>query len=475
MEPVFAQRLDNFYAEDGQLVLRNGSASHVTGITGGVVTLMLYDGGGTPAVFAAGNDAIYNVTSAGAVGSAVQSSLTDDRWDWTMFSDLSNALLVCANGADAVRTWNGAAWATPSITGATSANLKGVLAHKNRLWAIQDGTLDAWYNGTVNAVAGAYTKFPLGPLCQRGGQLAALATWTRDGGSGADDYWVAITTAGEVLVYGGTDPSSDFAMVGRYEIAPPLGSTRCVTRMGSALLILTRAGVVSMDDVLMGTTEANQISGAIEPTFLSASATDTTSALWRIYWHRRENRIIVNVPDYEETVVQFVYSASSGSWSRLIGLAATDWLETGNKLYFGSAAGTVFEAEVGTDDAGAAIKAEAIFAPSKMGSPSIKHFRRARVHFFSQGNFDPSISVVTDYETPEGRIDVPAETVSAGAVWDTALWNDAQWYRSAYPRRKTRSISGRGIVGALRIGVHIKGTAFRVIGAEVSAEAGRVL
>jgi hypothetical protein len=34
----------------------------------------------------------------------------------------------------------------------------------------------------------------------------AIASWTRDGGSGMDDVLAIITSNGEVLIYSGTDP-----------------------------------------------------------------------------------------------------------------------------------------------------------------------------------------------------------------------------------------------------------------------------
>lgn len=480
IQPVFAQRLDNFYAEGGQLILRGGSAQHASGVTGGVETLMVYDDGSASKLFACGNGAIYDATTAGAVGTAAVSSLNGDRWDWTMFSDLSNQLLVCANGADAVRVYNGTAWSTPTITGATSANLRGVMAHKNRIWAFDENTLDAWYNGTTNAVAGAYTKLPLGPLCAAGGKLVALATLTRDGGSGSDDYFVAITSNGEVLVYAGTNPASadTWALVGRFTIQPPLGDTRCVTPLGGDVVVLTRAGLVSLTETFSGVAGAGStptLSAAVEPTFLSLGATDGGSARWNLYWHRRANRVLVNAPDPDEDVVQLVYSASSTAWCRLIGLDANDWVELGDKLYFGTPGGNVYEAETGADDAGAAIRGEVIFAPNKLGSPSIKHFRRCRVHYLAQGPANIAASVVTDYDQPTSSA-TAALTQNAGlALWDSAVWNIARWTSGPHPNTSTRSLSGRGITGALRLAVNVKGTTFRIIGAEMSAEVGRVL
>lgn len=479
MEPVFAQRLDNFYAEDGQLVLRGGYASHATGITGGAETLMVYDDGAGSELFAAGNDAIYDVTSAGAVSTAAVSSLNSDRWDWTMFSDLTNQLLVCANGADAVRQYNGTAWSAPSISGVLSAALKGVIAHKNRIWAIENGTLNVWYNGTTTAVAGTYARLPLGPLCDAGGELVALATWTRDGGSGSDDYFVAITSNGEVIVYIGTDPATtSWIMVGRFQIQPPLGGSRCVSKLGGDLVVLTRSGLVSMTDVLSGDPSATarpRLSGAIEPTFLTLGRTDGGSIRWGVYWHKRRNRVIVNAPDPTETVAQLVYSASSSAWCRLIGLNANDWVEVGDTLYFAGADGAVYTAETGTNDAGAAILGEVIFAPNKMGTPSIKHFRRGRFHYLAQGPVSLSTSMVTDYGQPEERGKASLSSIVAGAEWDTATWDVDAWTAGVSPRKTTRALSGRGITGALRVVAQTKGTTLRIIGAEISTEVGRVL
>jgi hypothetical protein len=43
--------------------------------------------------------------------------------------------------------------------------------------------LSVWYT-TAGAYQGALTEFDFGPLCTKGGSIAAVNTWTRDNGFG---------------------------------------------------------------------------------------------------------------------------------------------------------------------------------------------------------------------------------------------------------------------------------------------------
>ena len=75
------------------------------------------------------------------------------------------------------------------------------------MWVIENDTLSAWYL-PVDSVGGAATEYDLSGIFRLGGYLLAGGTWTMDAGEGVDDYWIAVTSEGEVVVYQGTDPSS---------------------------------------------------------------------------------------------------------------------------------------------------------------------------------------------------------------------------------------------------------------------------
>lgn len=162
----YASVMENFIPNEDGASLRPGYESHATGIGASVVRVLPYESGTTQKLFASTADSVFEVTSSGAVGSADLSSLTNGTWSHTMFSTSGGNYLVMCNGADGVRAYDGSVWTTQAITGATASTLAYVTQHKERLWFIEQGTLDAWYLPTLN-IAGAATKLPLGSISKR--------------------------------------------------------------------------------------------------------------------------------------------------------------------------------------------------------------------------------------------------------------------------------------------------------------------
>jgi hypothetical protein len=74
---------------------------------------------------------------------------------------------------------------------------------------------------------------------------------TRDGGSGPDDFFVAIGEHGTVVVYQGSDPGADFSLVGKYQIGKPLGKD-CTVKYGSQLFVLCEDDVYVLPEDLQG-------------------------------------------------------------------------------------------------------------------------------------------------------------------------------------------------------------------------------
>lgn len=474
LDPVYAPKLDNLYAEDGRLTLRNGYEEHVTTLGGTVESLFAFSAGATQELFAAADGRIWDVTT---TRSSVSTGHSSNRWDDTMFAAGGAQYLVIANGADAVRNYNGSSWTTPTINNVSSSDLKGVASHKNRLWFIEDGTTSAWYL-PVNAIAGDASELDFGALCKKGGELAAIDTWTRDGGDGLDDLLAVITSEGEVLVYQGTDPASasTWSLVGIYSIPAPLGGTRCTVKAGADLYILTRTGLISLDAIMQGYPAVPSISGAIEPSFVDQARQYADSLVWDTLWDRQANRLIVNVPNVESEPTQFVYSLQSAAWTRLIGQPARCWAEFDGGVYFGSQDATVYQADTGTSDDGDPITGEVVFSPSEYGVPGIKHWRRARVHFFSAASVVPTVQMMSDYATISGSL-AASTTLSpgTGAVWDVDDWDVALWAGAATAQSLIVTLNGRGFTGALRVAVKSADEGVQITGAEINAEVGRVL
>ena len=258
MKPEDAIQMDNWFPQTSDIRVRRGYSSHVTGLGAQVQSLMAYNkSDGTQKLYAAAGTSIFNVTSAGAVGSAEVTSLTNAKWQHINYMDSSGTNWLCAfNGTDSPRYHNGSAWititasSTPAITNITTSLLDKPFTHKRRLWAVEKNSLSCWYL-PADGVGGGATEINLNGIVKRGGRIIAGGAWTIDAGEGLDDYWVAITSEGEVVVFEGTDPAAaaTFSLVGVWHIGEPIGD-RPMVKYGGDLLILTKQGVYPMSKAL---------------------------------------------------------------------------------------------------------------------------------------------------------------------------------------------------------------------------------
>src|SRR5262249_19875632 len=144
----------------------------------------------------------------------------------------------------------------------------------------------------------ALTKFL--PPFKLGGALLAMASWSRDGGQGPDDYLVMITAKGEAVVYAGTDPSSasTSALVGVFKLPEPIGA-RCFLQIGSDLGVLTSQGIVPFSGVLgQSQSGAGQsaISNKIVGAFKNAYINRGTLFGWQLIEYPKQNLLICNAP-----------------------------------------------------------------------------------------------------------------------------------------------------------------------------------
>jgi hypothetical protein len=448
--------LDNWFPSTDRLNIRPGYAAHVTGIGAAVETLMEYVPlTGTSKLFAAADDSIYDVTSAGAVGSAEVSSLANARWQYVNFGTAGGQFLLCVNGADDPLNYNGSAWSTsPAITGPTAANLVWVNAHQRRLWAGEKDSLTAWYL-PVNTIGGAASSFSFAGLAKRGGYLMAMGTWSRDGGDGQDDVAAFLTSEGECLVYQGTDPASaaTWNLAGVFQLGKPLGR-RCFVKAGADLLIITEEGVVPLASILSidrSQSERVALTSQVNKAFNDYVRSYGSLFGWDALIYPRRTMLLFNVPTSSATADQIVFNTITRAPCRFTSIPAICWGMRGNDPYFGSSNGTVykFDGDV-TSDAGTNINTDAMQAFSRFGTQLSKRFTLARPVF--EANTIPAIAVEmnVNYERrpPES---VPTSLAGNGGLWDTAVWDVDVWGGDADIYNGWIGITGVGKTGALRI------------------------
>jgi len=457
MAPTDAVTLDNLFPGVSSVGLRGGYQNHVTGITGQVETLMTYNGGSTDKMFGIAGGNIYDVTTAGVVGAAVVSGLTNSRWEYVNITTSGGSYLYAANGVDAPRLYDGSSWtaitgvSTPAITGVTTTSLVVPTLFKNRLWFIQKDTLKAWYLPTAS-VGGAANVLDLSSVARNGGTLIAMATWTIDAGYGVDDNLVFVTDQGEIIVYRGTDPSSasTWALIGVWQVGAPI-SRRCVAKYGGDLLVITLDGLIPLASALQSSRLDPQValSDKIQGAFAAATRQYKGNFGWCLLYNPLNNALIVNIPVSTGAQQQFVMNNITKAWSRFTGWYANCWALLDDTPYFGTN-GVVAKAWT-TDyaDNDTAIPTRALQAFNYFETRGvIKYFTRGRPTIYSNGVPAISIGVNVDFQTAD-IVGALSFSPTAYGLWDTGLWSQALWGSDTVVSNNFVGLQGIGYCAAV--------------------------
>lgn len=453
MPPDRAQTLVNWFPDADKVTMRRGFTSHATGMTSAVETLFAYQSpSGAAKLFAAADNSIFDVTSAGAVGSAVATGTVNNRFQWTQMTTAGGHFILAVNGSTTARIYDGSTWANSTITGPTLANLVWINQHQRRLWMGETGTLRAWYLAP-NAVTGAATSFDFTGLASLGGSLMGMGTWTRDGGSGPDDLAVFLTTEGEVLIYSGTDPASadTWALVGIFRIGRPLGR-RCMVRAGADLIVMTQDGFAELSTVLpidRSQQSAASLTKNINPALAAQARLYFSSFGWQPMLYPAANMLIFNVPAEAGRFEQYVFNTITRAGARFTGIPARCFALLGDVAYFGGA-GAVFRFDTGTSDNGANIVAFAVQSPHAFGAKAQKkNFRRVRAILQAEGTPVVGVDMALDYAT-QTPPPPPTALPSTVSLWDSALWDVGLWAGEAI-FDESRGVRGVGRMGSVRL------------------------
>jgi hypothetical protein len=477
--------LKNFFPLSSDVALRSGHEDYVTvNEPAQVETLASYRPmTGAHKLFAFVGTKIFDASAAGALTSPAVTGLTSARWQTTNFTTIGGNFLLAVNGSDNMRLYDGSSWtavtgvSTPSITGVTTSQLVHVNVFKERVWYTQANTLDVWYSA-AGAFAGALTKFSLASIFKKGGYLVAMGSWTIDGGSGVDDLAVFITSQGEVAVYQGTNPASasTWALVGIYNLAPPLGR-RCMLKYGGDLLLLTQDGIVPASQALIdsrrshSTAVSDKISGAIG----DATSLYGSNFGWEMSLYPNGGSLILNVPKAVGMQEQYVMNTTTNAWAQFTGWTANCFEVHNDQLYFGSNA-AVHRAWKGTSDRGTNIVAEMVGAfdyfGSRDGLKSIKMMRPVIGWDANPAEFLLGVDVDFVISTPTGAISFAGAT---GAVWDSSLWDVALWAGDIGLNKIWYSAFGLGYAIAPHLKISSSKASVRVAAFDYVFERGGVL
>ena len=266
MEPGFALSLSNLFCEPGGLRSRKGYTELAKNIPGSVAipTILSYfpKDAATASVYAAKDGKLYDVTGGGSGPWTEESGVVGatDWWTGINFQNIAGSFLCACNAGGGYVIFNGTTWTTPvagtdpgEIDGVDPADLVFIMEFKKRIWFIEKDSTNAWFLPT-GQITGTASQFDFGEQFKHGGKLVAIVNWTIDGGEGLDDYLVAVSSEGDVVVYKGTDPTdaATFEKRGSWYVGTLPSGHRQVTQNGGDVYILSQSGLVPLSRLLEG-------------------------------------------------------------------------------------------------------------------------------------------------------------------------------------------------------------------------------
>jgi len=419
-------------------------------------------------LFAATDAGIYDITTstnAPALVMALSNVFNSGWFSHAMFSNAAGAWLLACSEVDGYFTYDGATWLKrgAEVTGVDPAKLVHVNVWKSRAWFVERNSAVVWYLPAA-AIVGLAKKIDFGSQFRRGGHLAYTASWTIDAGEGVDDFFVAVSSNGEVLVYKGTDPDAaeTFALVGRWPVGQIPVGRRAYSQYGGDLVIASTNGITPLSMVTRGgsdllSTTNKEYSSKIRSLIGGALRSSFTLRGWQLSLHPTERVFICNSPDHEGVKnSQYVMSTSVNEWSLFNGIPIICLGSVGGYMFAGAPGGRVLilfsslydETKFG-ETRGEAVRGEIIPAYSYFDSPILKkQFMMVRPSFISvsQPSFLADIVVDFDFSTPLGT---PVFSVEIPAIWGAALWGGAVFGGDATPFAEWITVDGLGVAGAL--------------------------
>jgi len=412
------------------------------------------------------------VTVSGATPSAYNGSFTITVTGTTTFTYTMAS--APATDATVVGTYT-----VLGITGVNSNTFANVNLFKNRLFFTQENSLKCWYLD-VDSIGGAATSFDFGGIARNGGYLQAIGTWTLDAGQGADDYFVAVTNMGEVMVYVGTDITNpaDWALKGVWQFGQTF-ARRCFFKWAGDLLLLTQDGLVPLSGALQSSRLDPRINLTDKIYYAVSQAATTYYANfgWQINYFASENMLILNVPITGGTQ-QFVMHTITKSWGQFTGIEANCWEVSGTSDMFFGGNGYVGRFYDQASDNNENIKATCQQAYSYFDSRgTLKRFTMVRPIIITDNTLPTVLcGVSTDFDISNAIGTVtfnPLTTVSA--KWDSAIWDVDYWGGGIILNRQWQGVTGIGFSGGVVMKVASQGIDFHWASTDYVFETGGVL
>lgn len=475
MPETDALSISNFFPEAFGLRLRKGYVEHATGFTGAVCSILSYiPQTGNRQIFAVDQTAAWDITLPHDISEDTEKWLSTNPWWQSVnfsnpagthmlaFNAVDDGVLVSSTGVHRLVAGNGTD--AYSWSGVDPKKLVSPIAHQHRIWAVEKESTRGWYL-PPEQVWGVATSFDFGANFSLGGYLQALATYTQDSGYGPDDYLVAISSAGQVVVYKGIDPSSstDWSLVGVFLVGATF-SRRCATNFGGDVALLSQYGMVTIGSLAKPDSTSvldNALSKKVQTLMSQVVSEGSYRSGWSILLFPSANMMVINVPglDYTQTF-QLVFNTVTKAWSMFRGMQAFCFSVMSDTLMYGSQ-GRVYRAWEGNLDGvlldgtgGTNITGEVQQAFSYFGLPGAnKHYKMFRPTFVYSGVFQYRAGANMDFDFATQPPPAAFGTANFG-IWNASNWDStAVWSGGSQSSKQWVGISGVGYAAAIRMSV----------------------
>ena len=422
-----------------------------------VISTFNYASGANHQMFAANINNVYNVTA--SLPLLVKSGQSSGNYVAAQMDNASGSHLLAVNDAgDFPLHYDGVTWTTmnagqihadttvyPGTPVATGQHLTYVCKYRNRLFFIEQDSMNAWYLG-IDAFQGQLELIPLSGSATKGGKLLFCTTWSIDAGDGIDDKLVFMTDLGELLIFTGSNPAdaANWRQEGRYEMSPPMGMNAHIA-VGGELLIATVDGIMPTSGAIT--------KGRIELEL--AAITRAIKTMWRdevlakrslpwtmCKWDEYGGMFVTTPGGAPGKRRCLVVNQATTAGARFTGWDAMCFVKLDEQMYFGTQDGRIMQADRTGYDDGVPYVASLVGGWEMFSSPSQTiTWRQSRAVFSARASepFIPQISATTDYVITLPL--PPPAGIDPGVVdlWDEGTWDTARWDTGVTPLVSARN------------------------------------
>lgn len=500
MDPAYALELTNVFPGAGAPTVRLGYTQLAT--TGASITEPIQFlhrlplANGTTVLIAATNTKLYQVTTAGVVTDITKATPhTSGEFSWAILNN--NIYLTNASGADYPQVYGSGTGATAinvtyTAVGLSFPNLVTCASFKRRIFFVEKNTAKIWYSSVdQGGTSGSPTlkSEDLGFNLILGGFLLWTGSFTNQTASTSSEYFYAISSEGEIIMYAGSAPdSADWAQVARFFVGKPLGY-RSFIRVGQDTWVITQQGIVPISALFQLDPEQalNVVSQKINPLISDYAKITPFDHSWYGFTWSMGRRVYINVPTSGTESFLLVYSMDTKGWTKFELATATDGhqiCQFDNSPFYSSLDGRLWRGETGyadritTGNTGLPINFSGRTAFSFYGSRgNYKAFKDIRPILKTQKGLTLQLGLDTDFKrkttvetivTPAGQFTPWGSTGGTPTYtpWGSAWSSEADYL---FPRY---AVKGQGHCAAIRFGGSIKNTTCQILGFEIRFDMG---